>query len=503
MKYILTPDEMRSADNFAINEFGIPSALLMENAARSSSIFIKKILKSNRNKRKKVIFFCGSGNNGGDGFALARHLYDDYEIKVYWVGDENKMSEETRTNFNSLKKIGIPIQKLETQDEIGSIDLFADAVIDALIGTGGSENIRGITLNILQKLRTFDGIKIAIDCPTGLNSLTGIANQFCFRADYTITMFSYKLGLFINDGPDFCGKILVAKLGSPTSTVLKFASTYAWETSDIKDVIPPRKRISSKFDYGRILIISGSRKYPGAACLTANSAVFAGAGLTILASTAFHPKLLPEVIQIKLKETDDGSIAAGNFEQLGEEIQKADVVAIGPGVGSNPETINMISKIIQQFSSEKPMVIDADGLRAVNSLSPLSPKTILTPHIGEFCKLFGLEKSVVERNSFFIAKEYSAKMNCIIHLKHIPSITTDGNKSFLCLAGNPGMASGGSGDVLTGIIASFLGRGLEPLVAGSLGAYVHSLCGDYLAKKYGLESTSPSLMIRVLRTVLP
>lgn len=502
MIFILTPEEMSLADKTASVDYNIASALLMENAARSSAIYIKEILRKRGFTNAEITFFCGSGNNGGDGFALARHLFDSFDVEVFWIGDESKMSPETRANFISVNKIGIPLRKLNSTKEIEQLEIKADCVVDALIGTGGDENIRGLALDILKKLKTTNAIKIAIDCPTGLNSTTGVANEYCFDADHTVTMFATKLGMVLNDGIEKCGEVLVAPLGAPVKILESIAKTFALEDNDIKNLLPKRKRVSSKFDYGKVLIISGSKQYPGAAALAANASVRSGAGLVHLATTSFHSGLFPEVIQIKLPETDDGTISEKSFECLKTEIEKSDSVAIGPGIGSNPETLKLIRKIVEYIGNIKPLVIDADALRVIEPTMKLSKNVVLTPHTGEFSRFSNVDRKNVERDSYFIAKEWAEKLDCIVHLKHIPSITTDGDLAYLNLAGNPGMASGGSGDVLTGIIASFLARGMSPLVATTLASFVHSRAGDIYAEEFGYETLTPSVLIDFLREVL-
>lgn len=502
MKYILTPEEMRRADSKAIEYYNVPSIVLMENAARSSAILIEQIIQERKLNNPRFIFFCGSGNNGGDGFALARHLFDKYEVIIYWIGDEKKMSLETQTNFHSAIKLGIPTVKLETEIEVENLNIDSDFIVDALIGVGGSEDIRGLAKTILKKLQRVTAIKVAIDCPTGLNSLTGFANEFCFRADYTITMFAYKLGLLINQGPDYSGEVFVANLGVPSFIIKDIARTYAFDLSDIKDFLPKRQRISSKFDYGRVLIIAGSERYPGAACLAANASIKSGAGLTILASTTFHPALFPEVIRFPLPATATGSISSKAFSLLREELEKVDSIAIGPGLTDNQETISLVQQIIMEFQTKKKILVDADGLRAITASSQLTRNVVLTPHAGELSRIIEVPRVEVERSSYFIAKEWARRLGCNIHLKYVPSVTTDGESAFLCLAGNPGLATGGSGDVLTGIIATLLARGIEPIFSASLGAFIHSLAGDYYAREFGMETLTASALIDFLSEVL-
>lgn len=502
MKNILTPEEMRIADTTAIEKYKIPSEILMENAARSSAIFIEQVLGQKGITNPKIGIFCGSGNNGGDGFALARHLFNKYQIQIFWIGDENKMSAETRMNFNCLNAIGIQLVKLETTEQVENLNLNFDVVVDAMIGVGGSENIRGIALDILKKLKTFRGLKIAIDSPTGLNTLNGSASPFCFDADYTITMYAYKLGLLINDGVKQSGKIFVAELGAPNFIIESISKTFAFTEEDISKILPTRKRISSKFDYGRVLIIAGSERYPGAAALSANASIRSGAGLTILASTSFHPAVLPEVIRLPLQATASGSIALSSFEILKSEIERSDSIAIGPGITDENETLELVKKIVENFKNTKKVVIDADALKIIDPSWKLSKNIVLTPHCGEFSRITKLNRNEIEQNAFFVAKEWALKLNCIIHLKYVPPVTTNGNISYLTLNGNPGMATGGSGDVLTGIIATMLARGLPPLQATSFASFIHSLSGDKYAAKYGMETLTSSSLIETLREII-
>ena len=502
MKFILTPEEMRKADSTAIEDYKIPSPILMENAARSSAIYIEQILEKKGMDAPKIAIFCGSGNNGGDGFALARHLFNKFDIKVFWIGDESKMSPETRANFEIVKAIGIPMEKIESTEQLEKININHDVLIDAMIGVGGSENIRGIAFDILKKIKELKALKIAIDSPTGLNTLTGFANPYCFEADYTITMYTYKLGLLINEGINRSGEILVAGLGVPNFIVEQIAKTFAYSEEDIKRIIPARKRISSKFDYGRVLIIAGSERYPGAAALASNASIKSGAGLTILASTAFHPAVLPEVIRFPLPSNPDGSISFKSFEVLQSELERADSIAIGPGLSDNPETQSLVKKIIEQYKNTKRIVVDADALRAIEPKQLLTKNIVITPHCGELSRIIGIPRQEIEKNAFFVAKEWAEKLNCIIHLKHVPSITTDGVYSYLTLNGNPGMATGGSGDVLTGIIATMLARGIEPLQSASISAFIHSLAGDRYSSKYGMETLTASSLIDTLSEIL-
>jgi NAD(P)H-hydrate epimerase len=495
MQFILTPSEMRKADESAIRNYNISSQVLMENAARSSAEIIVELLEDAIIAESRLCILCGCGNNGGDGFAIARHLLDIFQVSVYWIGSENKMSDETKANYSAIEKLGISITHIEDTKSVNSIDFNYDCIIDALIGVGGTEDVRGIALDILKKLKNNDTLKIAIDIPTGLNSETGFANQNCFKADYTITMFAPKTGLYLNDGIDYAGEIFTAYLGVPDKIIEPISNIFAVESNDVLSILPERQLRTSKFDYGRVLIIAGSSQYPGAAALCANAAITAGAGLVQLCTTTVHPSLLPEVITNVVTSTIEGTISENAYDYIIKSSEKADSIIIGPGLGDADETFNLVRKLIKNISKNKPILIDADALKAIDDTIILRKNIILTPHTGEFARIINMDRLAVEKDSFNVTKSLSSKLNCIILLKHVPSIISDGKKSYFNINGNPGMATGGCGDVLSGIIGSFLAQGIEPLESAALGAFLHAEAGDlYAIENSGLTLTASDLI---------
>ena len=503
MKYILTPVEMRKADSEAINHYHVSSAVLMENAARSSAEYIAQILEERKKLNPLILLLCGSGNNGGDGFALARHLFGKYKIKIAWLGNTGKMSPETLANFKSAESIGIDLSHLSTEEDINHFDFTSDCIIDALIGVGGSENIKGLALQILEKINDIKSIKIAIDSPTGLNTETGICHPKCFRADYTVTMFAVKTGMLMNEGIDRCGKIFIARLGAPELIVKEISKNHILEYSDIAKIIPERKKRTSKFDYGRVLVVAGSNNYPGAAALCANAAVTSGAGLVQLFTTFLHPGIFPDVIPHILPATKTGSISLKAVDTILRAAESANVTAIGPGLGNDNETIEVVKALIRNLPDSINILIDADGLRAIDENSILRKNVILTPHTGEFSRLTGIPRSAVEEKGHLLAKEWAERLNCIIHLKHTPSIITNGEKSYWNIYGNPGMATGGSGDVLSGIISALLAQRIEPLEASAAGAFLHSKAGDLYSEQFQQETLTASDLIDILKEIFP
>jgi NAD(P)H-hydrate epimerase len=498
MRHILSPEEMRLADRRAIVEYSIPSAILMENAAISSAAIIRALFDEINYIEPTLLFLCGSGNNGGDGFAIARHLFEEYDVRIAWLGAESKMSPETFSNYNSCLKLGIELYHIEDENDLVSFDFSADCIIDAMLGVGGSENVKGIAAAILKRIKNIDALKIAIDAPTGLNTDTGIASNDCFRADATITMHSEKRGLLQNDGIEVCGEIFVASIGAPSVVLNGVNSVKALDLEDVAFLLPKRRRISSKFDYGKVMVIAGSEKYPGAAALCANAAIRAGAGLVYLHSTAFHQSLLPEVIPCKLASTDDGSVAISAFDSLLENAINADAIAIGPGLSDNTETTELVKRLLDAIPNDKVVVVDADGLRAITLEKQLRNNVVITPHLGEFSRLSGMPVDDFRFKTTEVARDFASKLNCTLLLKHVPTVITDGDTIYWNTGGNSGMASGGSGDVLTGIIVSLAAQGLNQLDAAAAGAFIHSLAGDLYAEDFSEVTLTAGKLIDYL-----
>lgn len=501
---ILSKEQVRNTDTYAINEIGIGGQILMENAAHFAKIRIDEISKKHFGTTNTgIIIFSGSGNNGGDGFALARHLINEHFVAVYWIGSVDKMSPETKSNFEMISKLSPDtIIKINSPEDIYSICLNYDIIVDALIGIGGTNEVTGLAKDIITHVKNSACVKVSIDVPTGLDADTGLADDDCFEADYTITMFGLKKGLLINDGYDLSGEIFTANLGLPTETANKFADTFCLERRDIYKFLPERKRISNKFDYGRVAIIAGSDKYPGAAALCANAAVKTGAGLVHLLSTSFHNSLLPEVIQMPLEINEKGAFSKKNYHPILDFVEHVDAIVIGPGLSNDFETIDLVTDLIYSIPATKPMLIDADGLRAIHPNSKLRKNVVLTPHSGEFARMTGIDRQEVEKNHFELTRYWAEKLRCVIHLKHAPSISSDGVRNIWNLGGNPGMATGGSGDVLSGIIGTLLAQKIDGLNATAVGSFLHSLAGDYYAKKYNFESLSSSDLVNMLKHIL-
>lgn len=498
MKYLLENEQAKKIDEFAIKILGIPSIVLMENAARSCAEFIIKKI----NQNDKILVLCGIGNNGGDGFAIARHLYnfDFSNIEIYIIGNLSKQTVDNQINLNILNKLNLSINYINEEKDIEDIKNNYNVIIDAILGIGAKNELKGLFSTLLKKINGFTGIKFAIDLPTGVDANTGFSDVSSFKAEYTLTMFSSKLGLFINDGKMYAGKVIEAYLGVSKVFMKEFSKNYILEMDDLKKLIPKRKSNCSKFDFGRILIIAGSEKYSGAAALTANACIKAGAGLVELFSNNFHASLLPEIIQLKGKSNSSGSLSYDNFAFLKEILHKYDVIAIGPGLSNSEDSIKLAQEIIYN-NLDKKIIIDADGLKAITYNSKLSQNILITPHIYEFINTFQLDKIEVFKNPYHYTKKIAQDYNCNVLLKGTPSIITNGEESYFNIYGNSGMSTAGSGDVLTGIISYYATQLDDQLLAGAIGAFIHSTAGDFYAFKYNMESLTASEIINSLKDI--
>lgn len=496
---ILTPEQMRRADATAI-ERGVPSLLLMENAARSAAEILERWLQPLR--PPTVLIACGSGNNGGDGFALARHLIcRGWSASVWWTGRREHMSPETRTNFTALEGLGLhPIHIPAGQ--LPPPAPRVEVVVDALLGTGARPPLREDIRAILRTLRSLPARRVALDIPTGLDAETGEADPDAFPAELTITMFALKTGLLLNEGWTLCGHREVASLGVPPLWAAEQAQIWALEWGDVQQRFPPRRRISTKFDYGRVGIVAGSAIMAGAAALTANAAIRGGAGLVYLYTAGrIHSAVLPEVIVRLLPSTAEGWLSPEALPLLGELLERVDVLVIGPGIGV--AALPVVEQLLASVPANLPVVLDADALRLITPERRIPATWVLTPHVGEFARMTGEERSHVVRHAAWLAQRWARHWGGVLLLKHVPTIITDGHRAYWNLGGNPGMATAGAGDVLSGLIGAALARGLPPLEAAAIAAFLHSAAGDWCLRSTSAESITASALLSALPAVLP
>ncbi len=504
MNTFLFPHQQQSLDDYAIHTCEIPSIIMMENAASGCAHAIALRLDEEFPLKDciSITVLCGLGNNGGDGFAIARHLYsmNRFSLNIICIGEEHSLKHDALINAHILKKMGIHIKWLKNEADISLASFQTNCIIDAIIGTGGSSLLRGLPKIIVdtlaQKLVYEHSFCIAIDIPTGIDGNNGNAYPNAFKADYTCTMFAKKIGMQLFPAQNFCGEIEIISVGISDSLIQSFGNIFSYEDADIAEIIKKRKQQTSKVDYGRVLIIAGSMDMPGAAALCSLAALRSGAGIVELLTCAVHPSIPMEVLVTVLSHQDGMIDIEQNKERIRESCLKASSIICGPGLGqkAGKELLALLLSIPLHI----PVLIDADAIPAKHDIEHMPEHWILTPHCGEFSRLSSIPRIEIEQKPLHYAIETASSLNCIIHVKSVPAITTDGDKVFITHNGNPGMATAGSGDVLCGIAGALLAKGLSPLIGMSLASYIHAKAGDFAKSVFGEESLMSSDIIASL-----
>jgi len=474
---IATSQIMTSIDRYCIDILGIPGIVLMENAAL-------KVMKNIPENNKNFAIVCSSGNNGADGFAVARHLFNrgNY-VEVFSLGSEENMSEDALVNLNIIRNMGVKIIKVNNNEDL---DILRESIkhsemtIDAIFGTGLSREVKGIYSIAITIINENSKYILSIDVPSGFECNSGKVMGNCIKSNKTVTFELYKKGFLGYDADSLTGEIVVEDIGIPRSVVDKFhENEYIMDIDFIKKLIVKRNKYSHKGDYGRTLILAGSPGFTGAAYISTQAAVRSGAGLvTLCCDSSIQNILSGKLVEAMTASTNDE-------KKLDSSITKSNCIAIGPGLGNNHVTLKLLEKIL--LNSKCPVVIDSDGLNVLEgNLEMLKNRKcpiVLTPHMGEMARISGFSIDEINQNKIDMAKEFAKKHNVILLLKGFNTIITDGKTLQINSTGSSAMASGGMGDCLTGIIASFISQGYDIFTAACAGAYVHGYCGDKLSEK--------------------
>jgi len=485
----ITVKEMRVIEENTIF-LGISGLLMMENAGRSIADLVLQFTRKTKRKAK-VVVVAGLGNNGGDGLVAARHLASQgFPVTVIMADDPRLMKrEEVIRNFDIIKQMRLSVKLLvyrKNMDAVKEAIENADIIIDALLGIGLQGRVREPHASLIQLINNSKGIKVSVDVPSGLDADSGNPLGPCVKADYTITFHKMKQGLVNNE---YAGRIHVANIGIPPEAEIIVGP------GDLKYCLQKRPRESKKGDYGRIIIIGGSAEYSGAPALTALAALRTGADIVTV--------LVPERIEVPVRSFSPNLIVKSypsdhpNRSALKENInliEKHDVIAVGPGLGLNEDTILAVKEMLRLF--DKPMVIDADGLKAIKGSLDLiyGKKAVLTPHAGEFKILFNAEPPRNLEERMKKVKELAGKYSTTILLKGHIDVISNGIKVKANPTGNPAMTVGGTGDVLTGIVATFLAHTEDPLYSAAGAAFLNGLIGDYVSSFKGAHITATDII---------
>lgn len=514
---IVTAAQMRDIDRWAIGDLGIPGPVLMENAGACVARAIASRFEPARGCRVAVI--CGRGNNGGDGFVIARHLLNmGFAVKVFLAGGRDGIGGDALLNLGILDKMSscgeraCVVESIERSVEVSagagfSADLASfDLIVDALLGTGFSGEVREPLASAIRSMNLARESGrprvLAVDVPSGLDATTGLAAADCVKADWTISFAYPKTGLVVHPGGRFAGDVIIADIGIPPEGGP--ASAIRVETIEpgtVDSWIGERRPDTHKGDYGHVLVVAGSSGLTGAAALAAEAALRCGAGLVTLGVPASLAPLmevkLTEVMKLALSESvrEPGTACAARVAlsvnaatEIMEFCRNASVLAFGPGVSVNEELRALTSSIVRGV--DLPLVLDADGLNCLDPalLGMRKAPSIVTPHPGEMSRLAGCTVTEIQRDRISAAGAFASRYSATVVLKGERTIVASPcGRVYVNLTGNPGMASAGMGDVLTGAIASLVGRGLDPLAAAASGVYLHGLAGDIAADEIGPE----------------
>ena len=482
--YLMSRDKCREMDKKAIESIGIPSIVIMENAANEVYLRIREIGKS-------FVIICGIGNNGGDGLAIGRKLIlNNKDVHFVIVGSIDKCTDDFNLNYNIVKNIGGNIYFINNIDELEilrNIINSNEVVIDSIFGVGLNKTLNQFYIKLIDIINNSGKNIISIDVPSGLECDIGIPKGNAVKASTTYTFEVIKKGFINYHALEYLGRLEVIYIGIPEEIKKSVSEeVYILKENEYKNMINKRKIYGHKGDYGRAVIFAGSEGFTGAAYLSAQSCIKTGAGLTTLVTTSN----VQEILSSLLIEAMTANF--GEKERMDKLIKSADAIAYGPGLPNEKYYEELLMYISNE--SQSCIVVDAEGInilaRRPDILEKLKGRMILTPHPGEMSRLIDRSIEEIESNRISIAKEYAEKYKCIVLLKGYNSIITDGEKVYINTTGNSKMASGGSGDCLTGIIVSLLAQGHEPLKSALIGAYVHGKCGELAGRdKYSITAT--------------
>lgn len=489
---VITAQIMQNVDKAAIETYGIPSLLLMENAGQSC---VEEII-AEFGVRGCCVVMAGKGNNGGDGYVIARLLIQKgWDVTVIILAERDQVTGDAALNRERVPESAINYCSDEGRlSSLHGTDIAkADVIVDALLGTGLNSNVTGIYLAAIRLMNASGRPIVSVDIPSGIHGTSGQIMGEAVTADITVTFACAKLGHVLHPGAEHTGNLVVADIGIPPKLMETVSGCDFLDEDTVGPLLRRRDRQAHKGSCGHCLILAGSTGKTGAATLAAHSAVRAGSGLVTLGAAASINTILEikttEVMTVPLVDSGSGYLSGSAFTEIETLLAGKNAVAIGPGIGRHPETTALVRRLVEMVTV--PLVIDADGLNALaEDLAVLKQKKtghmILTPHPGEMAHLLGVSTPDVEAKRISVAEGFARCYGVFLVLKGARTIivSPEGNVA-INGSGNPGMASGGMGDVLTGIIVSLLGQGYTAWDACRLGVFVHGFAADMVAEEKG------------------
>lgn len=504
---LATAEQMRELDRRAIQEVGIPGILLMENAGRGAAELIRERYGP---RPRKVAVLCGRGNNGGDGLVIARHLRNwGWDVRVYLFAPKGEVTGDAKVNLDIWIRMGGEVVEVLGDGAIPSLreDLaLREVLVDALLGTGLKDEVKGLMRQAIELVNSLGKPVVAVDIPSGLHATTGKVLGAAVRADLTVTFGLPKVGQVVHPGADLVGDLRVVDISIPKGLIEEADLDHVLLDPEELTLAPlgPRPKDVHKGNYGHLLLVAGSTGKTGACAMAAEAALRVGTGLV----TAAVPGSLNPILEVKLTEVmteplpdEGGFFSPEALPKALELLGGKSAIAIGPGMGQGAGARALVREIVR--AARVPMVIDADGINClVGALEVLKEKgapVILTPHPGEMARLLGTTPKEVQGDRIGVARSFAREHDVILVLKGARTVVAEpSGKVFINPTGNPGMASGGMGDILTGMIGGFLAQGMDPIEAAKLGVYLHGLSGDMAREDLGEPYLSATDLLRYL-----
>ncbi len=509
MLYYPTGAEAGAIDSYTINSIGIPGMVLMERASLAMTDVLEDIITGNENygrdlsekdihrkgRATKILVIAESGNNGGDGVALARMLHErGYMAHVLSLNGLKKRSDSFMQQLRIAEAVGVKIFG-------GNLDIEDyDVIVDAIFGVGLGREVEGVHKDAIDIMNIADAIKIAVDIPSGINSVNGSVMGNAFIADYTVTFGFTKLGMLFGKGREYSGTIITKDIGFPKAAIKACEPVaFTYEDADIKNLMPVRKPSSNKGTYGKCLIIAGSSDISGAAYLSAAAAYKMGAGLVRIITHKNNRRILSEMLPEALITTYDDvpyvtedaeesgkpkSDLIADFEKMAKDaINWATGIVIGPGLGTGEIAQELLKMVIT--NAKCPVIMDADAINIVSrdksiiEKSKTRPEIIITPHVMEMSRFTGVGVESIKTDPITVAKNTADKYNIAVVLKDARTVVATGSdRIYVNTTGNSAMSKGGSGDVLSGVIGALVAEGLSPKRAARVGTFIHGRAGD-------------------------
>lgn len=506
--YLVTASEMKRYDANTIDKIGIPGLVLMERAAL---VTVEELQRIYPDKPQKVLVVAGCGNNGGDGLAIGRLLMmQGHTVEFVLIGDRAVCSRETAVQIEILSKYGMSVK-----DAIGNSEY--DIVVDALFGIGLSREVAGIHAEAIRRINDMESFVCSVDIPSGVCADDGRILGCAVRADMTVTYGFYKLGQMLYEAASYCGRIICREMGINIHSFLGDAPRwYTLKEESGESILPVRDKGGNKGTFGKLLVIAGSSQACGAAVLSARSAFRMGVGMvktvTVIQNRDIFLQAVPESMLLTYHETAAEEEQEEFEAALHESFEWADAILIGPGIGTGRQAERLLEECLTD--SDLPVVIDADGLNLLAREQKLQQmavragkggrKVVLTPHLGEFARLFGCNVVQAKEHLLQYPQELAERIQAVIVCKDARTVVTapGAKEHYLNTSGNDGMATAGSGDVLAGMIAALLAQNMSGLEAAVCGVYLHGAAGDLAAQKRTTRSMMATDIIEQISHVI-